>query len=849
MLKIALLINCLWVGLVIGQFSIQNIQDSYFQDFGTSPITNWQDNTTFQGWYKDQGNFQGEINVTTAGPNNTGGLYAYTCNGLNDRKIGFRPANSSGGPCSNQNCGHAYGLRIQNQTGVTITAITLSYEGFQLSEVLDGGNQNKILVDYRIGSNLNGVQLGINGWNNLPSATYFAPVINGSCGANQVGGLPCQQSQNITVCFSVQVLSGEEIMIRFLKSNEPCNDPHLAIDNVNLDFHSDCVTPILSTPQNLTSCGHFIFPPIQGTNLSGNEAYFLQSGGIGNSFLPGDTLFASGTQTIYIHDENSGSNCQGILNCSDEVSFLIEIEPAANLSFNLPSSFCELEVPPNLPTSSNENISGSWSNVINTQAIGQNSITFTPDVAGCFNSFSYEYTVHALPQVQITGDSFYCFGKTAELNVGNNFPSILWSNGITNSPAQFTELDNPISVTVEDTNGCSATSAPFTIEELPEIITFDTLFLCGTNSVEVHGELVNETGTYEAVYLGANGCDSISTVTVIDVSDLTVFFEVNPTSNCSDDNGSLLLSGFEPGEHLSITLNNDNFNLSANGNGEIIISSLSFGQFIFTVTNDNGCNYSDSFSISQFGASFPEFKVSGANCFGDNSGGITFDDFPNDWSIEWPDGLPSSINQNELFAGNYLVTVTNPNNCSADSLIVVPDGNNFQPELSASSLTIVEGEMINIAIENIPIAAIQSTQWFYNDELLDCLNCAEISIQPEVSGDYIVIITDENGCNYELSIWIEVIPNCSPIFPTIFSPNNDGKNDFFCDLSNCEIPFELRIYNRWGELLFENTENSDCWDGTFRNTKIQSGTYVFTIRYKDAFDDEKLEKGNVSIVY
>lgn len=39
MLKIALLINCLWVGLVIGQFSIQNIQDSYFQDFGTSPST------------------------------------------------------------------------------------------------------------------------------------------------------------------------------------------------------------------------------------------------------------------------------------------------------------------------------------------------------------------------------------------------------------------------------------------------------------------------------------------------------------------------------------------------------------------------------------------------------------------------------------------------------------------------------------------------------------------------------------------------------------------------------------------------------------------------------------------
>ncbi|MCC5922694.1 MAG: gliding motility-associated C-terminal domain-containing protein [Crocinitomicaceae bacterium] len=848
MLRFVLFINCFWVSLAIGQFSLQNIQDSYFQDFGTSPITNWQDNTTFPGWYKDQGVFQGEINVSTAAPNNAGGLYAYSCNGLSDRKIGFRPANSSGGPCSNQNCGHAYGVRIQNQTGVTINAITLSYEGFQLSEVLDGGNQNKILVDYSIGNNLNALALGNNGWNNIPNATYFAPIINGTCGASQVVGIPCEQSQLISTCFPVSIAPGEEIMIRFLKSNEPCNDPHLAIDNVSIDFHGDCIPPILATPQNVITCAYFVFPPIQGTNLSGNEAYYLQNGGTGNSFLPGDTLFSAGNHTIYIYDENTGANCQGILNCNDEVSFLVEIEPALNLSFNLPSSFCEFEIPPNLPVNSNENISGSWSNVINTQLVGQNTITFTPNTSGCFNNFSYEYIVHALPQVQITGDSLYCFGETTELSIGNGFTSILWSNGSANSPEQFTESDNPVSVTVEDSNGCSVTSS-LTVFELPEIISYDTLFLCGANTVEVHGQLVNEEGTYEAIYLGTNGCDSLSLVSVIAVNDLSVFFEVTPTSNCNDDNGSLLLTGFDTGENLTLSLNNDNFNLSADGSGDVMLSSLSFGQYIFTVTNEKGCSYSDSFSIAQFGLTFPDFTVTGANCYGENTGIIAFDDLPNGWDIQWLGGLPNTNSQSELFAGNYSVTVTNPNNCSADSIILVPDGNNFQPILSASSLIIIEGETISIAIENLPITNIQSTKWYYNDELLDCLNCSEISHQPSIPGNYTVIITDENGCIYELSIWIEVLPNCSPIFPTIFSPNNDGKNDLFCDLSNCEIPFQLLIYNRWGELIFENSENSDCWNGSFKNAQVQPGTYVFTVRYKDAFGEEKLEKGNISIIY
>ncbi len=74
--------------------------------------------------------------------------------------------------------------------------------------------------------------------------------------------------------------------------------------------------------------------------------------------------------------------------------------------------------------------------------------------------------------------------------------------------------------------------------------------------------------------------------------------------------------------------------------------------------------------------------------------------------------------------------------------------------------------------------------------------------------------------------------------PNAFSPNGDGINDLFPLLDDRVDEYELFIYNRWGEKMFE-TQQSDLWDGTFRGERLPAGVYFVILRYKDCRSPKK----------
>ncbi|MFN0189349.1 MAG: PKD domain-containing protein, partial [Bacteroidia bacterium] len=83
--------------------------------------------------------------------------------------------------------------------------------------------------------------------------------------------------------------------------------------------------------------------------------------------------------------------------------------------------------------------------------------------------------------------------------------------------------------------------------------------------------------------------------------------------------------------------------------------------------------------------------------------------------------------------------------------------------------------------------------------------------------------------------------NQSLYIPNSFSPNNDGKNDFFeiKSISNC-VDFEIAIYNKWGQRIFESTEIDFKWDGLFKNEKSPEGLYVYKIERKTNKESDKI---------
>lgn len=115
---------------------------------------------------------------------------------------------------------------------------------------------------------------------------------------------------------------------------------------------------------------------------------------------------------------------------------------------------------------------------------------------------------------------------------------------------------------------------------------------------------------------------------------------------------------------------------------------------------------------------------------------------------------------------------------------------------------------------------------------------------------YYVIVTDASGCTGKDSVTVQVntAASLSRYMPNAFTPNGDTKNDCY------GLPrwFYIRnlqfiIYNRWGEKVFATSDPHACWDGNYRGTKADPGTYVYYIKaHTDCGDEE--QKGTFLLI-
>jgi hypothetical protein len=214
-------------------FSQVNITSSnYTQNFGTSAITTWTNNSTFLGWYvNDATEFKGEVNITATAPTNTGGVYAYRCSGGTDRKLGSR---ASGGTGTIH-----YGVRIKNTTGSTIKSVSVSYSAFQLSLAENNNNSNILAFSYKVVSSPSVIDnlTTTTGYTNVAALNYTAPTNHGGPGtSNQVNGIPCTTNSTINSCITVSIPHDGEIMLRWSDVDNAANDHHIAIDDVSIAF-------------------------------------------------------------------------------------------------------------------------------------------------------------------------------------------------------------------------------------------------------------------------------------------------------------------------------------------------------------------------------------------------------------------------------------------------------------------------------------------------------------------------------------------------------------------------------------------------------------------------------------
>lgn len=111
-------------------------------------------------------------------------------------------------------------------------------------------------------------------------------------------------------------------------------------------------------------------------------------------------------------------------------------------------------------------------------------------------------------------------------------------------------------------------------------------------------------------------------------------------------------------------------------------------------------------------------------------------------------------------------------------------------------------------------------------------------------------VTSDLGCVSTASHTIRVLMTCRVDVPNAFTPNYDGINDYFYPL-NAFLADNLifRVYNRYGQMVFESTDWQQKWDGTFKGTPQGAGEYAWTLQYVNRVSGESVfKKGSVALI-
>lgn len=138
---------------------------------------------------------------------------------------------------------------------------------------------------------------------------------------------------------------------------------------------------------------------------------------------------------------------------------------------------------------------------------------------------------------------------------------------------------------------------------------------------------------------------------------------------------------------------------------------------------------------------------------------------------------------------------------------------------------------------------------------LNCSNCPFPSFDPKTNKTFTVDFADVNGCVNKDSVYIKILCPGSALFvPNTFSPNGDGSNDVFYPRGKGIVNVKLlRVYNRWGELVFEkqNFQVNDAasgWNGIYKGKKAPADVYIFQCQAYCENNELITLNGNVALI-
>jgi gliding motility-associated-like protein len=367
----------------------------------------------------------------------------------------------------------------------------------------------------------------------------------------------------------------------------------------------------------------------------------------------------------------------------------------------------------------------------------------------------------------------------------------------------------------------------------------------GLNNPNIQNPIASPTVTTTYTVTGSIGnCTSSDDITIV-VSNTMSFSSSLTNATCP--------GACDGSASVNVTSTNGPFTYlwsPAGGNSDTA-TGLCAGTYTCTINAASGCNGTQTFTITQPNQIAVTTTPVPADCNASNgTATATSTGGTGPYTYSW-NTVPIQTTQTatNLAMGIYTVTVTDANGCTQTQTVSIAQAT---PPVAVA--TAVPPGFVLGGNSQITVTGGNSYQWTPSTDL-SCANCANPVATPQQTTTYCVLVTDTTtGCVDSTCLTIDVEIPCTSggldkLMPNAFSPNFDGKNDRYCIPPNaCILNFHLRIYDRWGEMVFESTSMTDCWDGTYKGEDLNTGVYAFYFDAELTSGQKYHQQGNISLI-
>ena len=424
---------------------------------------------------------------------------------------------------------------------------------------------------------------------------------------------------------------------------------------------------------------------------------------------------------------------------------------------------------------------------------------FVFDTSGCKNFDTVSVTLKPTPTVNAGNDAAICIGETRQLNATSSSTHIAWtpSTGLNNDTILNPVFNYNQSVQYQliatDTNGCSKRDTiDVTVHPLPTVDAGLDTALCIGTPYSLSGSSTADT----VLWSPSSGIDDPHILTPVFTSNVSMLY-------------------------------------------------------ILSVTDSFNCKNQDTVSVK---VGIAPTLYAGPDTLICGEGGYVFPASTNGINIQWNPaaGLSDASVINPVFSGAqgdvYVLYATDSVGCSKTDSVTI----------QVHSLPIVDAGIDTTLCPATPYTMQASSDasiylWTPSTGLDNpsLLNPAFSSFE---TVKYILIVTDTAGCKNSDSV---IITADCPVYlkiPQAFTPNGDGHNDHFTLFGQNLTVFEIKIYNRWGELVYSSTDLTELndltrgWDGTYKGKTQELGTFVYYTHAIDVFGKQIEQKGNLTLI-